>query len=58
MAQQCRQQEDEAEDDQFLCSNDGDDGDGFELRQREEMVELVVYRGEVMKLRSFDGDSG
>ena len=36
----------------------GDDGDAFELRQREEMVELVVYRGEVMKLRSFDGDGG
>ena len=36
MAQQCRQQEDEAEDDQFLYSNDGD---AFELRQREEMVE-------------------
>ena len=29
----------------------GDDGDAFELRQKEEMVELVVYRGEVMKLR-------
>ena len=48
MAQQWRQQEDDAEDDRFLCSNDGD---AFELRQREEMVELVVYKGEVMKLR-------
>ena len=29
----------------------GDDGDAFELRQKEKMVELVIYRGEVMKLR-------
>ena len=51
MAQQWQQQKDDAEDDRFLCSNDGDDGDAFELRQREEMLELVVYRGEVMKLK-------